>query len=261
MTWRGDSREEMVGRLYLDRDTQDRLLAGRIDPDDAPPGYADVATFLQTLHLPVPRPDPGATARTIEAMARVLEDRTDDPRAPRRRRRLVASITVLALATSLAGTTGAAFAGALPDPAQRFVARLLATFGVSVPDPSRGGPGPGDADTEDPKPVAQPTQSPKPRDGRQSPTENSRDSDQHVRDLAPAREPDRHESDNPASGADRPEDLVSDLPLGDPAAASEGRAGEAADAIDAAGERRADAGQGVESAPQQIPGPEERGRS
>ena len=31
----------------IDDDTTDRLLAGRIDPDDAPPGYAGVARILQ----------------------------------------------------------------------------------------------------------------------------------------------------------------------------------------------------------------------
>ena len=31
----------------IDEDTTDRLLAGRIDPDDAPPGYAGVARILQ----------------------------------------------------------------------------------------------------------------------------------------------------------------------------------------------------------------------
>ncbi len=31
----------------IDEDTTDRLLAGRIDPDDAPPGYAEVARILQ----------------------------------------------------------------------------------------------------------------------------------------------------------------------------------------------------------------------
>ena len=31
----------------IDEDTTDRLLAGRIHPDDAPPGYAGVARILQ----------------------------------------------------------------------------------------------------------------------------------------------------------------------------------------------------------------------
>lgn len=35
-------------RLWLDADTADRLLAGRVHPDDAPPGYSEVARVLRT---------------------------------------------------------------------------------------------------------------------------------------------------------------------------------------------------------------------
>ena len=34
-------------RLWLDADTADRLLAGRIHPDDASPGYSEAARVLR----------------------------------------------------------------------------------------------------------------------------------------------------------------------------------------------------------------------
>ena len=36
----------------LDDDTAERLLAGRVGPDDAPPGYAGVAAILQSASAP-----------------------------------------------------------------------------------------------------------------------------------------------------------------------------------------------------------------
>jgi hypothetical protein len=36
----------------LDADTAERLLSGRLDPDDAPPGYAEVARLLETAAAP-----------------------------------------------------------------------------------------------------------------------------------------------------------------------------------------------------------------
>ncbi|HEU4897427.1 MAG TPA: hypothetical protein VFX88_07620, partial [Actinomycetota bacterium] len=36
----------------LDADTAERLLSGRLDPDDAPPGYAEVARVLQAAAGP-----------------------------------------------------------------------------------------------------------------------------------------------------------------------------------------------------------------
>jgi len=45
--WR-DLESEMQ-RLPLDTDTADRLLAGSVAPEDAPPGYARVATLLAAV--------------------------------------------------------------------------------------------------------------------------------------------------------------------------------------------------------------------
>jgi hypothetical protein len=50
----------------LDADTAERLLSGRLDPDDAPPGYAEVARLLQAAAAPA---DPAELAGQAAAMA------------------------------------------------------------------------------------------------------------------------------------------------------------------------------------------------
>ena len=49
----------------LDADTAERLLSGRLDPDDAPPGYAEVARLLQAAAAPA---DPAELAGQAAAM-------------------------------------------------------------------------------------------------------------------------------------------------------------------------------------------------
>jgi hypothetical protein len=51
--------------VRLDADTAERLLSGRLDPDDAPPGYANVARLLRAAATP----DPGEPAGQAAAMA------------------------------------------------------------------------------------------------------------------------------------------------------------------------------------------------
>ena len=55
--------------LPLDDDTAERLLAGRLHPEDAPPGYASVASLLRAAAGP-PTPDELAGQDTSLAMFR-----------------------------------------------------------------------------------------------------------------------------------------------------------------------------------------------
>jgi hypothetical protein len=55
--------------LPLDDDTAERLLAGRLHPEDAPPGYASVASLLRAAAGP-PTPDELAGQDTALAMFR-----------------------------------------------------------------------------------------------------------------------------------------------------------------------------------------------
>ena len=138
MTHRDDLEGEMADpRLQLDANTEDRLLAGLIAPDDAPPAYAEVASALQTLGRQLPPPDAAAEATTIRTMTEILGKSIPAP-LPQRTRRRRRSITrvALVLTTCLLGTTGVAFAGGLPDAAQSVASDLLAKVGINVPGPA-----------------------------------------------------------------------------------------------------------------------------
>jgi hypothetical protein len=133
MSLEGDYLGEMQ-RMSLDLDTADRLLAGHVVPEDAPPGYARVAAlvtadwtaeadgvdpaFLTLLAATVrPSPAPKAGPRRRPIMPRI---------------KLAAALTV----TALAATTGLAFAGGLPGAAQDIASDMLAKAGVTVPGPN-----------------------------------------------------------------------------------------------------------------------------
>jgi hypothetical protein len=120
----------------LDAGTAERLLSGRLDPDDAPPGYAEVARLLQAAATP---PEPGDLTGQAAAMAafRLAHREPGHPapagrgRARRGRGRLVA----LALAGAVAvGGVGVWTAGGVPLPGE---------LGSPSGGPSAGGRGSG----------------------------------------------------------------------------------------------------------------------
>jgi hypothetical protein len=129
---------------WLDDDTADRLLAGLIAPDDAPPGYAQVARIVRAA---VAAPSARELARQgehVAAAGRAVSAARIAPRPmPRRasvgsrfqRTKIVATLVV----GTLAGTTGLAMASVLPGPAQDAVSGVLAKVGISVPS-SLGNP-------------------------------------------------------------------------------------------------------------------------
>jgi hypothetical protein len=51
----------------LDADTAERLLSGRLDPDDAPPGYAEVARLLQAAAAPADPAELAGQAAAVDA--------------------------------------------------------------------------------------------------------------------------------------------------------------------------------------------------
>jgi hypothetical protein len=95
--------------LALDQGTADQILAGTLDPADAPPAYAEVARVLAAAAGP---PQPGELAGEAEAVARFAAAAAGTSR--RRRRRLarlaVASAAVLGLLTvgGIVSVTGGA---------------------------------------------------------------------------------------------------------------------------------------------------------
>jgi hypothetical protein len=111
----------------LDRDTAERMLDGRVAPDDAPPGYGLVARLIAVLRTTEPASG-GAQAAPGQA-------------PPRRRgagRALRAQLVLLALALGTTLMVGLASAGALPGPIQGAAASVLERLGVHVPGTDQG---------------------------------------------------------------------------------------------------------------------------
>jgi hypothetical protein len=119
-------------RVQLDADTADRMLAGRLEPADLPPGYERVGELLQSLTL---FPVPGA----IEAPAL---------KPPARRHlvfvslpaRLRLSTAALLTACCLTGAT-AAYAAGLPQTASDTASSILSKLGVNTGSGSHDGKG------------------------------------------------------------------------------------------------------------------------
>jgi hypothetical protein len=138
MTGPRDQGSEMRS-LLLDRDTADRLLSGLVVPDDAPPGYAEVAGLLRSCARLAPL-DRAHERATIVAMREIIRSRrpADQPvlgRVAARRPARLKLVTV-AVAGMLVGTSGLAFAGELPAPVQRVAHTVFASVGLDVPTPN-----------------------------------------------------------------------------------------------------------------------------
>lgn len=107
----------------LDQDTADRLLAVRLDPADAPPGYAALARLLAAATAP-PRPDELAGERAamaeFVAMTRCCPPTRLSRRAGMPGRRFSAKAIAVALAAVLTiGGVAAAATGLLPESGRR----------------------------------------------------------------------------------------------------------------------------------------------
>jgi hypothetical protein len=118
----------------IDEDTTDRLLAGRVHPDDAPPGYAGVARILQAAGS-LPRSEHLSREAELVVAAREVMGLRSPPGggaggSRTRHRRVLAGLIVT---VALAGIPGLAAANALPDPAQHAVSRVLHKVWISVP--------------------------------------------------------------------------------------------------------------------------------
>jgi len=147
-----DLLHEMRG-TGIDEGTLDRLLQGRILPDDAPPGYSDVASILVAAASP-PSPEE-LRMQALHVMA--AHDAID-----RRTRRLRPGTLGLAaglLLLALVLIPGLAVARVLPDPAQHAVTTVLERVGISIPastthptpvphSPSPSGPHPASTGSE-----------------------------------------------------------------------------------------------------------------
>ncbi len=150
---RGGQVEPILRRL--DEGTVDRLLAGKLSPDEAPPGWDHVASLFQAASSPpVPNDrmsdaalglsalseDSMRDQETVEAMMAALAD-SDAGGAPAAapariediRGRLRAKVASATVAATLVLGSGLAAAGELPAPAQNAISAALAKVGLSVP--------------------------------------------------------------------------------------------------------------------------------
>jgi len=131
----------------LDDETADRLVAGRLDPADAPPGYAAVAKVVTAATAPATTEElagePAAVARFAAAARSGFPTRASITRragVPGRPLSVKAAVAVLAALLSIGGV--AAAAGVFPAPAQP-----AADHGPDSPGSGPATPGRGDAAT------------------------------------------------------------------------------------------------------------------
>jgi hypothetical protein len=134
----GDLDSEMHP-VPLDMDTADRLLAGTVAPDDAPPGYAEVARLLEALSAEPTGQELAYEAEVVAEVASAVRS-SSSTHSPRRSfMSLTLSrprITAALVAAALACTIGLASASALPGAAQDIASAMLAKVGISVSGPN-----------------------------------------------------------------------------------------------------------------------------
>jgi hypothetical protein len=189
--------------LELDRHTAERLVAGDVAADDAPPAYAAVAELLDAAAGPAGPAEQGDLEDEAAVRAMFARHR-DDPSTgvgapgPRRLRPVrVAAIAVGALA--LTGATAAAAAtGHLPAPVQAAVSDLVSHVGITIPHSPEAEPAPSAPDHAPPTTVpAEPSTQPgagetvcdDASDGTCRAGEQGRAGEDHPRSTAPSTTP------------------------------------------------------------------------
>src|SRR5439155_26707368 len=113
-----------MGQHVIDLHTADRLLSGVLAPEDAPPGFAEVARLLRAARTPPTPRELARCAETVTAMAGTVLAAPVVPSVQTRRRaglsrllrpRIAATLMAGALVLSFGGL---AEAGVLPGPLQ-----------------------------------------------------------------------------------------------------------------------------------------------
>ena len=129
-------------RLALDEGTAERLLTGRLDAADAPPGYGRVVALLASVSAPPDTEELAGQGAVVAAFAAAARSRPARPvgvrlLTPRRSRVLTRLLTAKAAAAVLGvlmtGGVAAAATGNLPAPAQQAAHALLGGAGVPAP--------------------------------------------------------------------------------------------------------------------------------
>jgi hypothetical protein len=127
-------------RLSLDSDTIDRLLDGRIDQSDAPPGYAAMVDLLSAAATTPPGEDIDGDLLGLMVHAIHTNHPSPDRKPPMISKTLSAKV-VTGIAALVLSTTGVAAAatGNLPDPAQDAISKVADRVGFDVPPADEDG--------------------------------------------------------------------------------------------------------------------------
>ena len=130
-------------RHTLDENSAARMLQGFVHPDDAPPGYGQVAALLASASALPTLDEDDAAATTICAMVEAIRDSASAPQTSRRKsmlKKLLAGKALAAIGVVALTASGAAAAtGSLPDPAQGAVAGTVSHVGIHIPQPGQQG--------------------------------------------------------------------------------------------------------------------------
>jgi hypothetical protein len=156
----------------LDQDTADRLLAGRLDPADAPPGYAAVASLLAAATAPPGQDELAGEQATIAEFAALARSSPPSPISRRAgmpsKRFSVKAVAVAVTAVLTIGGVAAAATRLLPGSARRVTDEAPATTRGSALDTKGGaatGPGTSGSPTGGQDAAAGPDASGAARDG------------------------------------------------------------------------------------------------
>jgi hypothetical protein len=127
---------EMPDDMFLvdiDPDSIERLLAGRMPPDDAPRRFREAARTVRALRSPGSANELATEPLAVREALVLLEQPVIDHRGARPRRMIArARIGALVFAGMMIATTGAAAANVLPERLERPIARVLSHVGVTV---------------------------------------------------------------------------------------------------------------------------------
>jgi hypothetical protein len=141
MTTERDMDDDMK-RSGLDDLTADRLLAGRIAPQDAPRGYQAIAEAIQRASDPGTATDSQREHATVASMVETLRSVPSAYTPVWRRSKIARSRGVKVAAIAAVVLVGATAAGAatdsLPGPAQRAISDAASHLGLSLPKPTPG---------------------------------------------------------------------------------------------------------------------------
>jgi hypothetical protein len=135
MTARNDLPDEMR-ELQLDPGTIDRLLAGEVEPDDAPPGYSEVARVLQAAAGARHGDELAYEASHVAIAMELVRQPASTPfnrRSQKMSRIHRLKVGGLIVVGALVGSTGLAAAGVLPDAAQDAVSNVFDRVGITIP--------------------------------------------------------------------------------------------------------------------------------